>query len=650
MYSTLQNELESSCRDTHKLSTPQSRSVKSGKKCMKHAMRSMTPNSFKASPKALKPRIEVREECPAAFKLSMMSCKESKNVYRETPRSQTPKPSKSFQRDIYQPPIKLNGRNTPSMKESTRKLPKYLQNVDSKIKGDVKKDVEMFKIMMKIAGYDGNVNLMNQGDLNNSGLGRVSPCKPMEHMEMGNSGKNQDSLGYESFRNHTQPEPLQDRRERVDMREEIQKPQDKLLGSDRKPVQDRRERVDVREEMQKPQDKHLGSDRKPIQDRRERPDIREEIHKPQDKFLGSDRKPVQDRRERPNMREEIQKSQEKLQIFDRKPVPDRQDSSDKRDLLSSKRQSPTERQEPERKSIKNSKPPLFPVFEDTDRMTVYSAPSRQEEVSSYYIEPKATQGSADIFSQYQNLEDTFQKLDDKEIHPDKLRLESSPELHFDNEFETPRYPSEFKHHHKTTPLNHEKKKSLEDTGDLLNIAEGFLKNPLIAHLANKGSISFSVEDSPRKNSQSQPLTPLIQLSLEQSQGAFRKKWEEATRNIGKEEPAPIKWDDSKDLGLHIPVKSDSSFDFNTSSAQFEILQKFSEDPEAKAVDSSADYSFLKSQYFNMRYSKKGPVSEMLSHRSSLPMMETPSPSASIYDLEEYKLHPMYQDAHYSKYV
>jgi hypothetical protein len=555
------------------------------------------------------------------------------------------------------------------MKEITRKIPKYLQNVDSKIKGDVKKDVEMFKIMMKIAGYDGNVNLVNQGDLNNSGFGRVSPCKPIEHMEIGNSAKNHE---YESFRYHTKPEPVQDRRERVDIREEIHKPQDKLLGSDRKPVQDRRERVDIREEIHKPQDKlvasdrkpvqerrervdireeiHkpqdklLGPDRKPVQDRRERVDIREEVHKPQDKLLGSDRKPVQDRRERVDIREEIQKSQEKLQIFDRKPVPDRQDSSDKKDLLSSKRQ------EADRKSMKNSKPPLFPVYEDTDRMTIYSAPSRQEEVSSYYIEPKGTQGSGDIFSQYQNLEDTFQKLDDKEMHSDKLRLESSPELHFDNEFETPRYPSEFKHHNKTTPLIHEKKTSLEDTGDLLNIAEGFLKNPLIAHLANKGSISFSVEDSPRNNSQSQPLTPLIPLSLEQSQGAFRKKWEEATRNIGKEEPAPIKWDDSKDLGLHIPVKSDSSFDFNTSSAQFEILRKFSEDTEAKAIDSSADYSFLKSQYFNMRYSKKGPVSEMLSHRSSTPMMETPSPSASIYDLDEYKLHPMYQDAHYSKYV
>lgn len=560
MYQTLKNEYEASCRQSSQSSNLKFHSVKSSKKCMKHSMRSMTPNSIKASPIVTKSRLDLKEnEYPASFKLSIMSCKEgiNSNAFRETPRSQTPKPCKTYSRDmnIYQPPIKLNGRNTPSMRETPRKIPKYLQNVDSKIKGDVKKDVEMFKVMMKISGNSEGQNGQGFGEIGNSqsqSQGRASPCKQSNTGEM-----REQNLGYEYYRTQSKPESIIDRRQ-------------------------------------------------------DRQDTREDIYKSQEKFFQLDRK----------------------------------------DLQASKRQFPEHSDVIERKSLNKSKPPLFPIFEDTDKLTIHSAPSRQEEVSSYYTEQKPTQGPSEMFSQYQNLEDTFQKLDDKETPSDRLRLDSCPELHFDNEFETPRYPGELKTNidrHKTTQS---KKHSLEDTGDLLNIAEGFLKNPLIAHLASKGSISFSVEESPRNNCQSQPISSLIQLSLEQSQGPFRKKWEEATRNIGKEEEAPpIKWDDSKDLGISIPIKSDSSFDFNTSSAQFEILQKFSEETESKAVDSSADYSFLKSQYFNMRYTKKGPASELFSHRSSSPiMLETPSPSASIYDLEEYKLHPMYQDAHYSKYV
>ena len=143
------------------------------------------------------------------------------------------------------------------------------------------------------------------------------------------------------------------------------------------------------------------------------------------------------------------------------------------------------------------------------------------------------------------------------------------EIPMDRDFETPRYPTEYL------------KENQES--EVLEIAENFLSGPLMAELC---SMDLNLETSICTKSQQIPYLDL--LSSEENITPFRKRWEEATKDIGK--------------------KSD-------------IENKSRE------------------------YKKHTTSREFYSGRSSTTMMvQTPSPIP--YDN---KLGPMFQDASYSKY-
>ena len=160
------------------------------------------------------------------------------------------------------------------------------------------------------------------------------------------------------------------------------------------------------------------------------------------------------------------------------------------------------------------------------------------------------------------LEGTFTNQDiAHKSHP-------SQEIPIDRDFETPRYPTEYK-------------KDFQES-EILDIADNFLSGQLMAELCSFES------SSERRCIKSQQVPPLDLLSSEENITPFRKRWEEATKDIGKK-------GESEGKGREIKK--------NTTSMEF--------------------------------YSGRS---------SAMMMVQTPSPIPF-----DEKLGPMYQDASYSKY-
>lgn len=123
-----------------------------------------------------------------------------------------------------------------------------------------------------------------------------------------------------------------------------------------------------------------------------------------------------------------------------------------------------------------------------------------------------------------SLEDTFKKSGSA------MRISANDEIPFDRDFETPRLPME--------PVKKQptRENTEEEESEILNIADNFLSGPLMARLLNRDSDSFASSiDSLPNYTKSQPVPPLDLLSSSDvSIGPpFNKRWEDATKHIGK---------------------------------------------------------------------------------------------------------------------
>lgn len=113
------------------------------------------------------------------------------------------------------------------------------------------------------------------------------------------------------------------------------------------------------------------------------------------------------------------------------------------------------------------------------------------------------------------------------------KAKPSNEIPVDRDFETPRYPSEIRRE-----------------PEILEIAENFLAGPLMAELCLNNGRDV---DAHERCVKSQQIPPLDLLSNDEQIVPFRKRWEEATKDIGKK-------------GSDLPKSKD--FRMNTSSREF----------------------------------------------------------------------------------